>query len=227
VAPVLLAPIYNDFEPLPAGSRARADVLELGRDAGVGIGEVYRIDASRRVTSLNAFVDGLGPTKRVVLYDNLLEAAERPELRSVVAHELGHVAHSDIRRGLVYVAIVAPLGLLFARELSLAIARRRGVAPGSPAAVPIYLAALTLATFALSVPGDQLSRKVEASADEFALELTGDPQALVDLQTRLARANLTDPDPPAWFSFLFASHPSTVERIGAALAAGAPARPDP
>ena len=78
IAPVVLAPIFNKFEALPEGSQARADVLELGREAGVEIGEVYRIDASRRVTSLNAFVDGIGSSKRVVLYDNLLREAERP-----------------------------------------------------------------------------------------------------------------------------------------------------
>ena len=82
----------------------------------------------------------------------------------------------------------------------------------------IYLLAITLAAFALGIPGNQLSRKVEASADEFALELTDDPPALIDLQTRLARSNLSDPDPPDWYEALFATHPSTVERIGAALA---------
>ncbi|MFI5121765.1 MAG: M48 family metallopeptidase [Vicinamibacteria bacterium] len=218
IAPVVLAPIFNKFEPLPASSQARADVLELGREAGVEIGEVYRIDASRRVTSLNAFVDGIGSTKRVVLYDNLLDQAERPELRSVVAHELGHVAHDDIRRGLIFVAIVAPFGLLFTRELTLAIAGRRGVDPASPAAVPIYLLALTLAAFLLNIPGNQLSREVEASADEFALELTHDPQALIDLQVQLAKTNLSDPDPPSVFSAVFGTHPTTVQRIGAALA---------
>ena len=74
-------------------------MLELGREAGVDIGQVYRIDASRRSTALNAYVDGIGSTKRVVLYDNLLKRAARPELRSIVAHELGHVAHDDVPRG--------------------------------------------------------------------------------------------------------------------------------
>ncbi|MDX6581347.1 MAG: endopeptidase [Solirubrobacterales bacterium] len=219
IAPVVLAPIYNKFEPLPESSRARADVLALGREAGVDIGQVYRVDASRRVTSLNAFVDGIGSTKRVVLYDNLLEQAERPILRSVVAHELGHVAHDDIRRGLIFVAIVAPFGLLFVRELSLAIARRRGVDPASPSAVPIYLVALTVAAFALNIPGNQLSRRIEASADQFALQLTHDPGALVDLQVQLAKTNLSDPDPPGWLSAVFGTHPTTVQRIGAALSA--------
>ncbi len=217
IAPVVLAPIYNKFEPLPEDSPARADVLELADRAGVDVGEVYKIDASRRVTSLNAFVDGIGSTTRVVLYDNLLDQAERPELRSVVAHELGHVAHDDIGRGIAYVAIVAPFGLLFVREMGLAIAGRRGVDPGSPSAVPIYLLGITLASLSLGIAGNQLSRNIEASADDFALELTDDPRALIDLQLELARANLSDPDPPGWSSWLFGSHPPTVERIGAAL----------
>jgi STE24 endopeptidase len=218
IAPVLLAPIFNKFEPLPEGSRARTDVLELGREARVDIGEVYRVDASRRVTALNAYVGGLGPTKRVVLYDNLLDDAARPELRSVVAHELGHVAHDDIPRGIAYIAIVAPLGLLFARELALAILRRGGIDPATPAAVPAYLLSLGVAALILGVPGNQLSRQVEASADDFALELTDDPRALIDLQERLASANVSDPDPPGWTHFLFGTHPTTVDRIGAALA---------
>jgi STE24 endopeptidase len=218
ITPVVLAPIFNRFEPLPDASRARADVLELGREAGVDIGQVYRVDASRRSTALNAYVNGIGSTKRVVLYDNLLDRAARPELRSVVAHELGHVAHDDIRRGILYVAVVAPLGLLFAREFALAIARRSGADPASPAAIPGYLLALTLTAFVLNVPGNQLSREVEASADEFALELTDDPEALIDVQRELARTNVSDPDPPDVYSVLFGTHPSTVERIGAALA---------
>lgn len=218
IGPVLLAPVFNDFEPLAEGSAARREVIDLADRAGVEIGEVYRIDASRRSTALNAYVDGIGSSKRVVLYDNLLESAERPALRSIVAHELGHVDHSDIRRGLTFVALVAPLGLLFSREVAEALARRSGVDPRSPAAVPAYVLALTLATFVLNIPGNQLSREVEASADQFALELTNDPQGLIDVQVQLARTNVSDPDPPALRRFLFASHPSTVERIGAALA---------
>ena len=218
IGPVVLAPIYNKFEPLPDSSRARADVLELGREAGVDIGQVYRIDASRRSTALNAYVDGIGSTKRVVLYDNLLKRAARPELRSIVAHELGHVAHDDVPRGILYVVLVTPLGLVFARELVLAIARRSGTDPASPAAIPAYLLALAFTALILNVPGNQLSREVEASADNFALELTHDPEALIKVQRQLARTNLSDPDPPGLYSWLFGTHPSTVDRIGAALA---------
>jgi len=218
IGPVLLAPVFNRFEPLPADSAARQEVVSLADRAGVEIGEVYVIDASRRSTALNAYVDGIGSSKRVVLYDNLIESARRPELRSIVAHELGHVEHADIRRGLLFVAIVAPLGLLFSREVALAFTRRSGADPRTPAAVPAYVLALTLATFLLNIPGNQLSRKIEASADHFAIELTGDPQALIDVQVQLARTNVSDPDPPDLLRAVFATHPSTVERIGAALA---------
>ena len=78
LAPVVLAPLFNKFTPLPANSQARAEVLSLARRAGVDIGEVYRVNASRRVRSLNAYVDGIGPTKRVVLYDNLLAPGQPP-----------------------------------------------------------------------------------------------------------------------------------------------------
>ena len=112
LAPVVLAPVFNRFEPLPPG-RVRSEVLALGRRAGVKIGQVYRVDASRRSTAINAYVDGLGSTKRVVLYDNTIRELSPAELRSVVAHELGHVKGDDIGRGLLFVALIAPLGMLF------------------------------------------------------------------------------------------------------------------
>jgi STE24 endopeptidase len=218
LAPVLLAPVFNDFEPLPTESELRGDVLGLAARAGVDVGEVYRVDASRRSTSLNAYVGGLGPTKRVVLYDNLISEAERPELRSVVAHELAHQEHRDILRGLLFLAIVAPLGLVFTREAATALAARRGVDPSSPATLPAYFLALGVASLTLTVPGNQLSRAIEASADDFAIELTGEPAALVELQQRLTETNVSDPDPPGSITFLLGSHPPAIERIGAALA---------
>jgi Zn-dependent protease with chaperone function len=218
LAPVVLAPLFNRFSPLPAGSEARSEVLALGRRAGVDIGEVYRVDASRRVRSLNAYVDGLGPTKRVVLYDTLLERANRPELRSIVAHELGHVKHDDILRGLAFVGLVAPLGLLFAGELGDGLAQYTGAGRRGPAALPAYALGLALAALVLGVAGDQLSRRVEASADTFALRLTHDPKALIQVQRRLADSSVADPDPPGIVTALIGTHPPTVERIGAALA---------
>ena len=217
LAPVVLAPLFNKFEKLPPG-QARQDVLELADRAGVDVGEVYRVDASRRTNALNAYVNGIGPSKRVVLYDTLLSELDRGERRSVVAHELGHVKGDDIQRGLLFVAISTPLALIFAAGMASAIARRRGIEPGEPAFLPPLALAIALTAFVLGVIGNQLSRGVEARADTFALELTNDPQSMIELQQELAERNISDPNPPDAYSFLFRTHPEAVDRIGAALA---------
>ena len=217
LAPVLLEPVFNKFVPLPDG-KTRSEVLALGRQAGVDIGQVYRVDASRRSTAINAYVNGLGPTKRVVIYDNALRDLDRGELRSVVAHELGHVKGDDVPRGILFVALIAPLGVLFVQTFSGALARRRGEDLRSPAVLPALALSVALASFVLAIPGAQLSRQVEARADSFALELTHDPRGLIDLQRQLALTNVADPDPPGALQFLFGSHPTTMERIGAAVA---------
>lgn len=217
LAPVVLAPVFNRFEPLPSG-RVRSEVLELGRRAGVTIGQVYRVDASRRSNAINAYVDGLGSTKRVVLYDNTIRELTRAELRSVVAHELGHVEGDDIPRGLLFVALVAPLSVLFAQLSTGALARRSGDDPRSPAALPALALSVAVVAFLVGVPGNQLSRAIEARADTFALELTHDPRAFVHLQRRLAVSNLSDPEPPAALQAILGTHPTTMERIGAGIA---------
>jgi STE24 endopeptidase len=98
LAPVVLDPLFNKFEPVPAG-QVRDDVLELAEKADVDVGEVLIMDASRRTTAANAYVAGLGQTKRVVLYDTLVENFTREELRLVVAHELAHVHYRDVPTG--------------------------------------------------------------------------------------------------------------------------------
>lgn len=216
LAPVVIAPVFNDFKELPPG-QTRSRVLGLGERAGVDIGNVYEVDASRRSTGLNAYVNGIGSTKRVVLYDNLLR--EDPEIvDSVVAHELGHVAADDTWRGLAFVALAAPLGMLFVQLWTGALTRRSGDSERGPGAIPALALSLAAATLVIGIAGQQLSRRVEARADTFALELTGDPAAFVRLQQELARTNVSDPDPPGLYRLLFGSHPTALERIGAAEA---------
>jgi STE24 endopeptidase len=217
LAPVLLDPVFNRFEELPAG-RTRSEVLRLGERAGVDIGHVYRVDASRRSTSLNAYVNGLGPTKRVVIYDNTLRELPPAELRSLIAHELSHVKGDDVVRGIGWVALVAPLAMLSVQLGTGSLARRSGDDPRSPAALPALALSLAAAVLVLGVVGNQLSRRVEARADTFALELTRDPRALIALQRELAITNVSDPDPPAVYRWLFGTHPDTMQRIGAAVA---------
>jgi STE24 endopeptidase len=217
LAPVVIAPLFNNFKELPPGE-ARTDVLDLARRAGVDVGHVYEVDASRRTTAINAYVNGIGSSKRVVLYDTLLKDLNRSERNSVIAHELGHVHGNDIRRGLIFVALITPLSLIFISGMAVAIARRRGAEPGEPNFVPAFALAIVVTSFVIGIAGNQLSRAVEARADTFALQLTNDPKGMIGLQQQLAERNLADPDPPGVYSFVFGTHPPTIDRIGAALA---------
>jgi len=215
LAPVVLEPVFNDFEPLPEGE-TRDDVLELARNAGVKVGEVYSVDASRRTTAANAYVSGLGPTKRVVLFDTLLDRYSRDEIRLVVAHELGHVRHRDVPRAVLYAAIVAPAAALAVQRLSGALSLED--APPSPAALPALALAASLVSGPTGVSANRLSRAIERRADQFSLELAGAPDAFVSFERAAALQNVADLDPPWWVTRLLASHPPTAERIGAAVA---------
>jgi STE24 endopeptidase len=213
LAPVVLDPIFNDFSPLPEGE-TRSDVLELAQAAGVKVGEVYSVDASRRTTAANAYVTGLGPTKRVVLFDTLLDRYSRGEIRMVVAHELGHVRHRDVPRNVLYAAAVAPGAALAAQRLSWALSQERG----TPAALPALALAASLVSAPIGVIGNRLSRAVERRADQYSLELAGSPEAFVSFERSIALQNVADLEPPRWVTKLLASHPPTAERIGAAVA---------
>ena len=213
-APVVLDPVFNRFTTLPPG-RTRTQVLALAREAGVKVGQVYEVDASRRTTAANAYVTGLGSTKRVVVYDNLLEHFTPDEVRLVVAHELGHVHYHDVPRGLLWLALVAPFGVFAVQRLTERMAP--GVA-GTPTVLPAAVLSLALVAGGLGVVSNQLSRRVEARADSYSLQLTGAPEPFIGFEKRLAVRNVTDPDPPGWRTWLLATHPSTIERIGIAEA---------
>jgi len=216
--PVLVSPLFNEFEPLRDGP-ARQEVLRLADRAGVDVGEVYVVDASRRSSLVNAYVNGIGSSKRVVIYDNAIRGLSRAEFSALVGHELGHVDGGDLRRGLGFALLVIPLGVLFVQLATTALVRRAGDDPRGPAVVPALALTATLAVFVLQIPGNALSREIEAKADRTSIELTGRPEGLADLQVKLAESNLSDVDPPAAWQFLFGTHPSTLDRI--AIAEGA------
>ena len=153
------------------------------------------MDASRRTTAANAYVAGLGRTKRVVLYDTLVEDFKPAETRLVVAHELGHVPHRDVRNGLLWLAIVAPFGMwAVARAGGAARAARRAL---GPRAVPAVALSLALVVPALTIVSNQLSRDVERRADAFSLELTARPADVHRVPAADRVKNVSDPDPPA------------------------------
>jgi STE24 endopeptidase len=209
--PVLIDPVFNRFEPLRPGP-LREDVLRLADRAGVDVGEVYRVDASRRTSAANAYVNGLGHSKRVVLYDNLIDRFPHDEVLIVVAHELGHQKHNDLLRGLAWLALVAPAGTFLTQALAERLAGR-GWTRG-PAVLPAIALAVTLVGLGLGSASNALSRQVEARADSFALDLTRDPGDFLKFERRIAVRNISDPDPPRLLHLLFDTHPTTLERLG-------------
>ena len=213
LTPIVLDPLFNKFTPLPDGP-TRSTVLSLAREAGVDVGEVYVMDASRRTSAANAYVTGIGRTKRVVIYDNLLEKFSPGEVRLVLAHELGHVHHHDVPHGLLYLLIVAPFGMLAAARLGERLAPPDAL--GTAAVVPAVVLAVGVLAPAITTISNQLSRGVEQRADQFSLDLTHEPKAFIGFQKRIAVTNVSDPDPPELVRILLGTHPSTIERIGLA-----------
>ncbi len=212
LAPVVLDPIFNEFTPLPEGT-TRSDVLELAQAAGVKVGEVYSVDASRRTTAANAYVTGLGPTKRVVLFDTMLDRYSRDEVRVVVAHELSHVHGRDVWRSVAFAALIAPGGALAVQRLSWALSPERGTA----VALPALALAAAIVTAPVGLIANRLSRALERRADAFSLELSGSPEAFISFERAIAVQNVADLDPPRWATTLLATHPPTAERIAAAV----------
>ena len=216
LAPVLLDPLFNDFEPLPEGD-TRADVLALAHDAGVSVGEVYSVDASRRTTAANAYVTGLGPTKRVVLFDTMLDRYSRDEVRLVVAHELGHMRHRDVPRNVAFAAVIAPPLAWATQRVTAALSGRDPNAPLTPASLPALALAAGIVSLPLAPISAALSRALERRADDFSLDVAGTPQAFISFERKAALQNVADLE-PRWPARMLASHPPAVERIGAALA---------
>ena len=219
-APIVLEPLFNSFRPL--GDAALAGELRaLAESAGVPVRDVLVADASRRTRRENAYVSGLGGTRRIVLFDNLLDASEPRQIRLVVAHELGHRRARHVERGTLLAmagaaAVVLVLwGLLSWPALLEAIGASGS---GDPRVAPFLF--LVVGVFELiGLPlGAALSRRWEREADLSSLELTHDPQAFESAHRRLARANLADLEPPRAVYALLFSHPTPPERIAAARA---------
>jgi STE24 endopeptidase len=215
--PVVIEPAFNRFESMPAG-QLRTNLLALAEENGTPVEDVLVSDASRRTTALNAYVSGFGSTRRIVVYDTVLERLTDAEIESITAHELGHVATDDVLTGTLIGALgagvgVAALGWLLSPRLL----RRAGAdSVGDPRVVPLVLFLVAVGSLVSGPVQNLVSRHVEARADVHALDLTDDPGTFIEMQRRLARTNLSDPDPPAAWQWFFGSHPTLAQRVALA-----------
>ncbi len=217
VVPVAFDPLFNEFQPL-RDDQLRRELLDLAAKAGIDGGRVYEVDRSRQTNALNAYVNGLGPTKRIVLWDTIIRVMDRDELEFVMAHEMGHFVLNHVWR-----MLAAGLAMLFAalwaiqRIVEWATARwgpRWGCSsPGDPAALPLLALVATVVVFVSTPAASAYSRRLERQADTFAIELTRLNEAGARAFVTLAeRAKLPlDPDP--FVHFWRGTHPTTSERI--------------
>jgi STE24 endopeptidase len=207
LAPVVLEPLFNRYSQLQDAALA-AELRALAERAGVPIGDVLVQDTSRRTRKANAYVSGLGRTRRVVVSDTLLEQAPPAEVRLVVAHELGHRRKQHVLRG----TALAMAGAIAATVVLWALL---GTRVADPHRVPLLLL-LGLAFSLSSLPAlTAVSRRWERQADRYSLELTGDHAAYATTFRRLARTNLSDLDPPRLIYLLLFTHPTPPERLAA------------
>jgi STE24 endopeptidase len=213
--PLVVEPLFNSFHPLAAGP-LRTHVMQLADREGVQVDDVLVADASRRTTTLNAYVSGLGDTRRVVLYDTLVRDEPTGQVLAVVAHELGHAQEDDVLTGSILGVAGAVVGV-GALAWILGRGRRRGWSgAGDPRVVPLLLVLVATGGLLAAPIEDGISRRIETRADVIGLRATHDPGSFVALQKELAVRSLADPTPPAWSQWWFGTHPTVLQRIALA-----------
>ncbi|MGH8547810.1 MAG: M48 family metalloprotease [Methylococcales bacterium] len=214
-APLIIDPLFYEFRPLE-NPVLKQRLLKLSTCAGLEVQDILVADASRHSESVNAYVTGIGATARIVLFDTLLEKFTPDEVAIVLAHEIGHRMREHIPKGLLLGTMGLFIALLIAdRVLGRCVHNHlRGISSRrDPAlAIPGYVLYGVL-MFEILVPGNLISRQLEAEADWTALELSGDPDTFIQTKIRIAKANLSDVLPPSGVEFALYTHPSIARRI--------------
>ncbi|PSP27047.1 peptidase M48 [Halobacteriales archaeon QH_2_65_14] len=215
VYPRVIAPLFNDFEPIDEGD-LRDRVEAVFERAGFEAEEIYTMDASRRSSRLNAYFIGFGRAKRVVLFDTLVEKLEGPQIEGVLAHELAHWKRNHVwkRLGAFAVQMGIVLGVL-GYLLSTGWLYDLFALPAEASYVGLFVGLLFVGPLLeLSAPlVNRLSLAHEREADAFAVDVMGDGEPMVGALSRLAQENLANPFPHPWYAAFNHQHPPIPERI--------------
>jgi STE24 endopeptidase len=212
---VLIAPLFNKFEPIK-DEALREKINALLNKAGLKAKGIYQVDEGKRSKHTNAYFTGIGKTKRIVLYDTLLSSHTPEEIVAVLAHEIGHWKKKHILKQLSFM-IVASLILLYCVYLIVnwqALYNAFGL-NYQPVYAGLFLVSLYFgaAGFFLSPIGAAITRRYEREADRMAFELTGTALPMINALKRLAKDNLTNLHPHPFYVWFYYSHPPLIERI--------------
>ena len=220
--PLILEPLFNHFEPLGATHPELLDPIEklLGR-AGVSIpaDRLFEMKASEKTNSLNAYVSGFGPSRRVVLYDTIIRKEEGPPLLTTIGHELGHYVLQHIPKGLAFGAALLLAGLLLVFNLMPWLVRYWDIPTVSDwASLPVLLLLVLILGFLGEPIGNAYSRWEEHQADVFALEVThglipNPGEAAAEAFQIEGETDLEEPDPNPLIVFWLYTHPPVAERL--------------
>jgi Zn-dependent protease with chaperone function len=220
--PLILEPLFNQFEPLRAAHPELLDPIErLLHRAGVTIPEdhLFEMKASEKTNSLNAYVSGFGPSRRVVLYDTIIRKEQGPPLLTTIGHELGHYVLQHIPKGLAFGAAVLLVGLLLLYYLMPRVTRFWGISSvGDWGSLPVLLLLVLVLSFLGEPIANAYSRWQEHQADVFSLEVTHglipDPgQAAADAFQIEGETDLEEPDPNPVIVFWLYTHPPVADRL--------------
>jgi Zn-dependent protease with chaperone function len=217
VEPIWVAPLFHRFGPMQ-DEQLEAQILALAGEAGIEGSRVFEVDMSVDTKTVNAYVTGLGSSKRIVLWDTLLANLSPREVRVVMAHEIGHYVLNHVVLGLLagFCGILVALYLVHRAANALLRRNRNGFGfdrLSDVASLPLLILLGQIVTLLMMPAGLALSRHMEHEADRFALELTRDNHAMATAFVCLQRDNLSNPRPGMFYTLLRASHPSLAERI--------------
>ncbi len=217
IEPIWVEPLFNQFGPMQ-DKALEAGILKLAARAGVDATDVYEVNKSVDTNELNAYVTGIGATKRIVLWDTTLKELSPAQVEQVMAHEMGHYALRHVWKGLAAGSLLLLAGLWLAHVSAAWLLPRFSASSqvrdlSDMAALPLLVLLLGAATFLLTPPMLALSRHFEHEADRFGLELTHDNHTCATVFVKFVQHDLSYPRPSALVQFFRGSHPSVAERI--------------
>jgi Zn-dependent protease with chaperone function len=217
VTPVFIAPLFNKFGPMK-DKALEQEVLAVAAQAGVEGARVFEVEKKVDTEKVNAYVTGVGSTKRIVIWDTLLARLSPRQTRFVVGHEVGHYVLGHVWLNILVSSALTVMGLfLVHRTAGLLLARFGGrfgfTAISDPASMPLFMLLLSLFSLVISPAALALSRHHERAADRFGLELTGDKHAAATAFVALQQQNLAVPRPGLLYKIFRASHPPIGERV--------------
>jgi STE24 endopeptidase len=211
IYPTIIAPLFNKFTILE-NKELKSSIEKLLFDAGLKTDGVFTIDASKRDNRLNAYFGGLGKSKRVVLYDTLIEKLTKNELLAVLGHELGHFKHKDIIKNITMIGILLFLMFFIFGNLPQSLFDAIGIEKTPYAIISMFmLLSSILSLFFMPLFG-MMSRSNEYHADEYGSHVQSKEELASALQ-KLANENKSFPKSHPLFTFFYHSHPPLVERL--------------